>query len=224
MPICSPPLRKMQCDLSCCGDWVPPSSYWGPGETDSPPRPQPIPELVNRKGITVGDVHEATAQLRREHRLCPYAPAGYLDDEGFVLVQVTFKGSMRLTEGDPMLASRRDELQEEGRNESKTETEGEDRLTLREEYRKAKMDGILENNRKIPTLAEFAANEAHRAAEKKEAVDESANDPSKVTSKSSTRSSSDSAQKPSTTWTDVSTAAFQRRLIRYPVFPIPRRW
>ncbi|KAK5744709.1 hypothetical protein LTR17_001785 [Elasticomyces elasticus] len=173
MPICWPVLRKMQPVASCCGTWDErqrPQTWrvCGFNLQDPPPPPSPkaINPLVRPKGITVGDIYDATARIREEHRLCPYASSGSLDKEGLVHPTVEFKGTLRLAADDPMLAARRQALADLVKDESRRyhpRCEAEDcEPDLRESYTEAKMDA-LRAQRKIPTLAEYAAGESRKA-------------------------------------------------------------
>lgn len=81
--------------------------------------PQPIrdrarrgPGIRSSTGITLGDILDATARLREEHRLCPDAFTGLHREDGTVDVTVVFEASIPLNAEDPLLMRRRMALAE----------------------------------------------------------------------------------------------------------------
>ncbi|KAK5691570.1 hypothetical protein LTR97_011564 [Elasticomyces elasticus] len=61
-------------------------------------------KVRNPQGLTVGDLLRATAKARKQRQLCPYAHEYQHDrNTGFVVVHVSFEGSLQLRIDDPYL-------------------------------------------------------------------------------------------------------------------------
>ena len=58
-------------------------------------------KVTSPTGITVGDLYDATVEIRREHRLCPYAARYLHDEDGYVRVDVSFRSLLELKPEDP---------------------------------------------------------------------------------------------------------------------------
>lgn len=96
MFICQPPIKRMTVHLSCCPNM---DIYF----SDPPP---PAPEYVSSEiGLTIGDLYDCAARLMDQHRWCPYAHAGQLDDDGMVDNAVQFQASVVLSPEDPLMLS-----------------------------------------------------------------------------------------------------------------------
>ncbi|KAK4892552.1 hypothetical protein LTR27_009016 [Elasticomyces elasticus] len=164
--ICSPPIKEMEVQPSCCAYWSKSElgGYWSAPTYGSvwrghpqPPPPKKTEPLSNPNGITVGDIYDATLSMKEEHRLCPYAPDHSLDEEGLVQPRIVFKGVIELAENDPLLVAWRETLAEAARPvESvtpRTEMDEEDSMLA---YTRAKVNAVR-TGRSIPTLAEYNA-------------------------------------------------------------------
>ncbi|KAK5677577.1 hypothetical protein LTS10_010149 [Elasticomyces elasticus] len=104
MLICQPPITEMAIQLTCC---LPDDEDYTRIEAD---------KVVNSQGITLGDLLRATIQYRENHKLCPYAHESHHDLEtGFVKVDVSFWGELRLDPSDPVFASGSGHFSSEGR-------------------------------------------------------------------------------------------------------------
>ncbi|KAK4892550.1 hypothetical protein LTR27_009014 [Elasticomyces elasticus] len=174
VPICWPPLREMQPTLSCCGHWR--------GHNDEPatagevsvgnvPPPVPVKPITTPGGLTLGDLYNATRRLQEEHRLCPYGDVEHMDRDGMLKIDVHFKASLRLAEDDPMLAVRREAVEaddqlnkERDRSRQYHTAQRTERELLLKQYTQAKMAALM-SQKKIPTLAEYAADKERIDAE-----------------------------------------------------------
>ncbi|KAK5768639.1 hypothetical protein LTS12_001064 [Elasticomyces elasticus] len=96
MFICEPPITKMDVYLSCCM-----SARWGRNSTAG--HRDPAGTIQNAKGLTVGDLHGATARYQAEHERCRYAAKNDHDREGRVLTTVKFEGLLQLRSDDPFV-------------------------------------------------------------------------------------------------------------------------
>lgn len=127
IPICQPPVHQMYAYPSCCTqcpfidergvverplDAVSPMPFfmhpaWTPQQPlPSPPdwpRLQPIQTVTSVKGITVGDLFDATLRIAAAHKLCPFAEDRAHDFKGNVCSDVLFACQMSLEKGDPAL-------------------------------------------------------------------------------------------------------------------------
>ncbi|KAI7371518.1 hypothetical protein KC354_g475 [Hortaea werneckii] len=98
------------------------------------------------------DLLTASRKLWQEHRLCPYAQDWDHDKEGYVCVAPSFKGIIHLKDGDPTM-----EAQKSWHKQTKDEYEARgDRQRRIEAYIQAKQQALVAG-RRIPTLAEFEA-------------------------------------------------------------------
>ncbi|KAK3647541.1 hypothetical protein LTR56_008035 [Elasticomyces elasticus] len=88
MLICQPPIKEMIVEVRCCGS----NGHLQAGKVRNP------------QGLTVGDLLRATAKARKQRQLCPYAHKYQHDrNTGFVVVHVSFEGSLQLRIDDPYL-------------------------------------------------------------------------------------------------------------------------
>ena len=84
--LCQPPITEMSYSLNCC------------------PRSSSTASIVRApEGLTVGHLYNSTKELMRAHMLCPHAPAEFLDAQGYVKVEVTYTGKIKLRPDDPHL-------------------------------------------------------------------------------------------------------------------------
>lgn len=99
MLICQPPIMEMDIFIDCCHPMFPLSQ--------GPPK-EWLPDPIRRaSGITIGDIVEIALTLRDKHKFCPWAPYWTHNDDGTVPVLLTFRGALRLKEGDPALGGQR---------------------------------------------------------------------------------------------------------------------
>jgi hypothetical protein len=80
--LCQPPIKEIGYQFKCCG---------GGGGTISAPA-----------GVTVGHLYNKAKEILQRHALCPFAPTNYLDENGFVNLEVYFSGELKLLETDPL--------------------------------------------------------------------------------------------------------------------------
>lgn len=97
MFITQPPIEEMYISLDCC------PSYEYPDYAFAPQPSTPVREIVKKGGLTVGDLYDRTKKLLDEHRYCPSAYSGLIQDDGSVRVGVRFVGKMTLQPDDPLI-------------------------------------------------------------------------------------------------------------------------
>lgn len=107
MLICQPPIKEMHVKVTCCskpGQSLAQSLH--PGKLEAP---QPI---LSATGITVDDLYDATRELVKAHRLCPWAELHEHDDDGYVRVNPRFQAKIQLRDDDPLLIAHRKRTRE----------------------------------------------------------------------------------------------------------------
>ena len=62
----------------------------------------PVGFVHAESGVTVGDILDTVARVRNDHRLCPNADFRLLDDEGYVVSDVSFIARFPATKDDPV--------------------------------------------------------------------------------------------------------------------------
>ena len=144
MLITQPPLEEMTVALDCC-----PIYDYGPPTFDSP---KPERKISRAGGLTVGALYDRAEELLDEHRFCPHAYSGLLEDDGTVRVGVRFVGKIALQPDDPIYLKHR---------ESKKRREEEDRKYQKQS---AKLEAFANarraahgNGDPIPSLEDFVA-------------------------------------------------------------------
>jgi hypothetical protein len=144
MLITQPPLEEMTVALDCC-----PIYDYGPIAFESP---EPDRKVSRAGGLTIGTLYDRAEQLLDEHRFCPQAYSGLLEDDGTVKVGVRFVGKMVLQPDDPIYVKRR---------ESKKKRDEEDRKYQKQS---AKLEAFANarraahsNGDAIPSLEDFVA-------------------------------------------------------------------
>jgi hypothetical protein len=145
MLICQPPLHSISAFTSCCAG----PRFWRHRVGDERP---PAEVVRSEKGITVGDILDATKRLKESHQLCPDASPFDHNASGFVNVQVSFEAEMACLRTDPMFVRERLRMLE-------------DRVKHRERVtRQRRIDAYSvakrvarDEGRAIPTLEEFEA-------------------------------------------------------------------
>ncbi|KAK5117706.1 hypothetical protein LTR62_005130 [Meristemomyces frigidus] len=155
MLICQPPLKSLQAYTSCCAG----PRFWRHHQQQNLDRP-PATTITSESGITVGDILDTTARLKKEHSLCPDASVfDHNSETGFVNAQISFETVVKVAKDDPVYVKQVQRLAEEKRKRS-------ERLTRSREIeayvaaKRAARDG----GRPIPTLLEFEATLASTAA------------------------------------------------------------
>lgn len=133
MLICQPPIKRMSVRLSCCD----PTSHSGWLQD----------YLKSDKGVTIGDVYDATVRLRKEHRLCHRGSLQDTGHDGFVTPQIKFEAIVQHNDDDPILADCRAAWE----REDAEILQGREHKQLQVRYLHAKQLG------KSTTSAEYAA-------------------------------------------------------------------
>lgn len=132
MLVCLPSVQVMQITINCCkGPKSHGPRYWAygvahrptsemtyrladvwryvDGDAESKNNPRKTLEIINRSGITVGDLYEATRQLRAAHLVCPHAAVTIMDrDTGEVEPSVRFHADVVLKGDDPFVMAQAD--------------------------------------------------------------------------------------------------------------------
>ena len=93
MFICQPPIRKMKVSMECCENYQPLANPPVLGESRT---------ISSERGLTIGDLYDCAKALMKEHRWCPNAYACHLDENGIVVVDVGFSGTVHLQADDPL--------------------------------------------------------------------------------------------------------------------------
>ncbi|KAK5735843.1 hypothetical protein LTR17_007855 [Elasticomyces elasticus] len=96
MFICQPPITEMDVYLSCCMPGSRGRSYTAGNRKSAG-------TIRNAKGLSVGDLHRATAEYQKQHELCPHADKYSHDGEGRVLMEVSYEGLLQLRADDPFV-------------------------------------------------------------------------------------------------------------------------
>jgi hypothetical protein len=112
--ICQPPITKLEAYAHCC---MPLNILGVPDNSLAPAW-----RIERAKGITIGDLLEEEARIKLRHRDCANATWGKYDDQGRVVVTVTFHGSVDLDPQDPMVLDHKAQLEECGKLVAEDET------------------------------------------------------------------------------------------------------
>ncbi|KAK3659009.1 hypothetical protein LTR56_001446 [Elasticomyces elasticus] len=92
--ICQPPVKEMFVLASCC-------------RTRFGTRFEPLaPTIRNFKGLSVGDLLDATIKASKQHEMCPYAAKRHHRPDGTVDCRISFEGTVQLQANDPRIPSK----------------------------------------------------------------------------------------------------------------------
>jgi hypothetical protein len=115
MHIMQPPIEEMTVSLDCC----PIYEYGVPSDSQKPVR-----KIFREGGLTVGALYDRTEQLLEEHRFCPEAYSGLLEDDGSVRVGVRFVGKVVLQPDDPIYLRWREDKKRKKEDDRKYQKKG----------------------------------------------------------------------------------------------------
>ncbi|KAK5691477.1 hypothetical protein LTR97_011470 [Elasticomyces elasticus] len=101
MLICQPSIAEMNVYLSCCGPGGRGGRLWARIRLAGPQKV--AGKIRNANGLTVGDLHRATARYQKQHEMCPHARKTQHDRQGWVLTEVSFEGVLQLAKDDPLV-------------------------------------------------------------------------------------------------------------------------
>ena len=127
MYVCRPPVLSLDYSTDCC-----------PSESNAT---DDVRTIINRDGLTLGDLVNAARTMKEDHKLCPHAPLEQHDENGIVRPTVTFHGSVLLHRKDPEVIKARADEEAEANEGEQTPQE-----KLIADYIDAKLDGKILTN------------------------------------------------------------------------------